>query len=132
MKLLIFAARIMLGLMFTVFGINHVMNNGMLHLPMMAGDAGALMGLMFVHKWFLVYGFIEAAAGLMLLAGRFVPLGLTLLAGIILNITLFHLTLALPGMKMAIFLILGELILVYAYRASFAGIFAAKAEGSLT
>jgi putative oxidoreductase len=131
MKLLVFAARIMLGLLFMVFGMNHVMNNGLLHLPMMTGDGGAMMGMMFVHKWLVVYGAIEVAAGMMLFLGRFVPLALTLLAGIILNITLFHVTLALPGLKMAIFLILGELILVYAYRNSFSGIFAGKAEGSL-
>lgn len=132
MKLLVFAARIMMGLLFTVFGLNHVMNNGLLHLPAMTGDGGAMLGMMFVHKWLVFYGLVEAAAGLMLLLGRFVPLGLTLLAGIIVNIALFHLTLALPGLKMAIFMILGELILVYAYRESFSAIFAAKAEGKLT
>lgn len=132
MKLLIFAARIMLGLLFVVFGFNHVINNGLLHLPALTGDGGLMLGLMFVHKWLILVGFVECAAGLMLLIGRFVPLGLTLLGGIIVNITLFHMTLALPGMKLAIFLILGWLILLYAYRNSFAGIFAAKAEASLT
>jgi uncharacterized membrane protein YphA (DoxX/SURF4 family) len=131
MKLLIFAARIMLGLLFFVFGLNHLFNN-FLHLPMLGGDAGVMMTLMVVHKWFVLYGFIEAVAGLMLLLGRWVPLGLTLLAGIILNITLFSATVALPGLKEAIFAGLLEIILVYAYRASFAGIFAAKASPSLT
>jgi putative oxidoreductase len=132
MKLLVFAARFMLGLLFFVFGLNHIFNNGLLHLPPLTGDGGMLMGLMFAHKWFIFYGFVEAAAGLMLLFGRYVPLGLTLLAGIIVNIALFHVTVALPGIKMAVFMVLGELILVYAYRASFAGIFAARAEGSMT
>jgi putative oxidoreductase len=131
MKLLIFAARLMLGLLFTVFGLNHLFGN-FLHLPMLPGDAGVMMTLMFVHKWFLLYGLIEAAAGLMLLVGRWVPLGLTLLAGIIVNITLFSATLALPGLKIAIFAGLLELLLVYAYRGSFAGIFASKASPTLT
>jgi uncharacterized membrane protein YphA (DoxX/SURF4 family) len=131
MKLLVFAARIMLGLLFLVFGLNHLFNN-FLHLPMLGGDAGVMMTLMFVHKWFVLYGLIETVAGLMLVVGRWVPLGLTLLAGIIVNITLFHATLAPAGLKEAIFAGLLELILVYAYRASFAGIFAPKADPSLT
>jgi uncharacterized membrane protein YphA (DoxX/SURF4 family) len=130
MKLLIFGARLLMGLMFMVFGFNHIVP--FMHLPMPTGDAGTLMGMMFIHKWLLFYGFVEVAAGIMLFLGRFVPLGLTLLAGIIVNIVLFHLTLEPSGLPLAVFTGLLELVLVYGYRASFAGIFAAKAQPSLT
>jgi uncharacterized membrane protein YphA (DoxX/SURF4 family) len=129
MKLLIFAARLLMGLMFIVFGFNHIVP--IIHLPMPTGDAGAMMGLMFVHKWLLFYGVVEVAAGMMLFLGRFVPLGLTLLAGIISNIVLFHITLEPSGLPLAVFTGLLELVLVYAYRASFAGIFAGKADPTL-
>ena len=56
------------------------------------------------------------------------PLALTLLAGIGVNILLFNITLAPSGLPVPLFLGLLEVILVYAYRSSFAGIFAAKAQ----
>ncbi|MGA9042388.1 MAG: DoxX family protein [Terriglobales bacterium] len=126
MKILTLVARILLGLPFLVFGANKIVL--FLHAPMPTGDAGAMMGLMFVHKWILFYGFVEVASGLMLLAGRYVPLALTLLAGVGTNILLFHITLEPSGLPLPLFLAVLELYLVYAYRANFAGIFAAKAE----
>ncbi len=126
MKIAVLVARILLGLVFTFFGLNMILQ--FMHSATPTGDAGVLMGLMFLHRWIAFYGFVEAAAGLMLLAGRFVPLGLTLLAGIVVNILLFHLTLNLAGIAPGLVAGVLELFLVYAYRASFAGIFAARAE----
>ncbi len=125
MKILVLVARILLGLAFLVFGLNKIV--AFIHMPMPTGDAGSMMGLMFVHRWLTFYGFVEAASGLMLLFGRFVPLGLTLLGGIGINILLFHITLEPAGLPLPLFLALLEAILVYAYRDSFAGLFAAKA-----
>jgi putative oxidoreductase len=130
MKLVIFAARLLLGLVFLVFGLNHLFLfiKGM---PMPTGDALAIMMLMMAHKWFIVYGLVEAVAGLMLLSGRFVPLALTLLGGMGVNILLFVITLTPAMAGLPIFLALLELLLVYGYRASFAGIFASKAQPTL-
>jgi hypothetical protein len=126
MKIVVLGARILLGLLFTVFGLNHLVP--FIHAAVPPGDATTLLGLMVAHHWFAFYGLVEAAGGLMLLTGRFVPLGLTLLAGMLTNILLFHLTLEPSGLPaMLVFGVL-ELTLVYAYRASFAGIFAAKAQ----
>jgi anaerobic C4-dicarboxylate transporter len=86
---------------------------------------------MYAHHWLIFYGFIEAASGAMLLLGRYVPLALTLLAGVGVNILLFHITLEPGAIALPLFLALLELVLVYAYRDSFAGIFAAKPEASL-
>jgi putative oxidoreductase len=129
MKLLIFAARILLGLAFFIFGLNHIVP--FIHMPMPGGDEGALMGVMFVHKWFVFYGVVDVAAGLMLLLGRFVPLALTLLAGMGVNILLTLFTFAPSQLAMPLFLAVLEILLVYAYRDSFAGIFRAKAEPTL-
>lgn len=128
MKVLVLIARILLGLAFFVFGLNKIVP--FLPMPTMTGDVGSLMGLMYTHHWLTFYGFIEAASGLMLLFGRFVPLGLTLLGGVGVNILLFHITLEPAALGLPVILALLELLLVYAYRASFAGIFAAKAEAA--
>jgi hypothetical protein len=53
---------------------------------------------------------------------------LTLLAGVGLNILLFQITFAPKGLPIPLVLTALEVFLVYAYRASFAGIFAAKAQ----
>lgn len=129
MKLVIFGARLIMGLVFLIFGLNKIVT--FIHAPMPTGDAGSMMGLMYVHHWLVFYGFVESAAGLMLLLGRFVPLALTLLAGVGVNILLFSITLEPGGIALPLFLVVLELLLVYAYRDSFAGIFAAKPEASL-
>jgi uncharacterized membrane protein YphA (DoxX/SURF4 family) len=126
MKILTLVARILLGLTFLVFGADKIVP--FLHAPMPTGDAGTLIGLMFAHKWILFYGVVESASGLMLLLGRFVPLALTLLAGMGTNILLFNLTLTPSNLPIPLFLSVLEIYLVYAYRANFAGIFTAKAE----
>ena len=126
MKILTLVARILLGITFLVFGADKIVP--FIHAPMPTGDAGALIGLMFAHKWILFYGVVESASGLMLLLGRFVPLALTLLAGMGTNILLFNLTLTPSNLPIPLFLSVLEIYLVYAYRANFAGIFTAKAE----
>jgi hypothetical protein len=97
-------------------------------MKMPAGEAGAMMLMMYTHKWLLFYGVVETAGGLMLLIGRFVPLGLTLIAALGINILLFNITFQPSGLPIALVLAALEIFLVYAYRASFAGIFSAKAQ----
>jgi hypothetical protein len=113
-------------MLFTAIGLNHLVK--FTHMAVPPGDPATLLGLMVAHHWFVFYGLIEVAGGLMLLSGWFVPLGLTLLAGMGANILLFHITLEPSGLPAMLFFGLLELLLVYAYRASFAGIFAAKAK----
>ena len=60
--------------------------------------------------------------GLLLLIGRFVPLGLTILAAIIVNIWAFHLLMAPEGLPPAVVVTIFELFLVWSYRDRFAGI----------
>ncbi len=125
MKVLVLVARILLGLAFLVFGLNHLYP--FIHMPMPTGDAGVFGGLLLVHGWFRLFGVMEAACGLLLLAGRFVPLALTILAGIGFNIVLFHLTLEPAALPLPLFLAILEIILVFAYREYFRGIFTSKA-----
>ena len=128
MKIAVLIARILLGLVFVVFGFNKIVP--FLHMAMPNGDAGSLMGLMYTHKWLTFYGVVETLGGLMLLTGIFVPLGLTLLAGLITNILLFGITLEPSGLAVPLVIGVLEAFLVYAYRNSFAGIFDRTAQPS--
>ena len=60
--------------------------------------------------------------GLLLLIGRYVPLGLTLLGPVIVNILLFHIFLEPSGLPMAIVVAVLALFLLCRYRTNFAGL----------
>lgn len=111
------AARIVLGLVFFVFGLN-----GFLHFlpqpPMPAAAAGFVGGLVSAPYFIPLLKGTEVLAGLALLSNRFVPLALTLLAPIIVQIALFHTFLA-PSAGMPLLLIATELYLARAYRDAF-------------
>ncbi len=117
MKIVATGARILLGLVFFVFGLNIFLQ--FIKLPPPGGDASVLMTIMFVHGWFKVIGTLEVIGGLLLLSGYCVPLGLTILAPILLNIVVFHSLFAPAGLALALFYALLELYLIYAYKASF-------------
>ncbi len=122
MKIAALIARILLGLMFVVFGLNIYLNFIPAQLP--PGDAGALSGLMMHHGWFNFIGLLYIVGGVLLLIGRYVPIGLVLLGPIIVIILLFHVTLAPASIGPGIFVALLEIFLIYHYRAHFRGIFA--------
>jgi uncharacterized membrane protein YphA (DoxX/SURF4 family) len=71
---------------------------------------------------------VEVVAGLMILTGRFLPLGLILLAPVSVNILLLHVFLDQGGLPMAIFIIVAQLFLAWAYRDSFSGVLQANAK----
>ena len=126
MKIASLIARILLGIVFLVFGLDKIyvfIPQG----PMPAGAAGQFMGALFATHYIMAVGAFEMAGGLLLLVNRYVPLALCLLAPIIVNILLTGVLLthmALPsGIVVALLW-----ILVYArVRPAFAGIFQAKA-----
>lgn len=121
-------ARILLGLIFFVFGLNGFLN--FMPMPAMPEAAGSFMGALGATGYFFPFlKVVEILCGLLLLIGRFVPLALTALAPIVLNIVFFHVFLA-PGMGMVpgvLALILG-CYLAYAYRDSFSGVLNANAQ----
>lgn len=126
MKYAILVTRILLGLIFLVFGANHIVP--FLPMPPMTGDAGAFATLLFVHNYFAVIGLIQVVAGLLLLVGRFVPLALTLLGPVIVNIFLFTVLIQHANPGFPLLLIAFEAFLIFVYRLSFAGIFSAGPE----
>ena len=124
-------ARILLGLVFTVFGANkflHFIPN-----PPMEGAAGDFMGGMVKSGFFIpLLAAVELVGGLLLLVGRYVPLGLTLLAGPVVGILAFHVTLAMAGLPVALVVLLLEVYLAYAYRGAFSGVLNPAASPSST
>ena len=129
MKKAILVARILLGLLFFVFGLN-----GLLHfLPMqpIPGDAGTFATIMAQHGWSQFVSVLQVVGGLLLLVGRYVPLALVILTPIIVNILLFHLLLTggkgiAPGLLAALL----DLFLIWAYRLSFRSLFDAAPQVS--
>ena len=69
-----------------------------------------------------VVGALQIAGGALLLSGRFVPLGLTLLGPVIVNILCFHIFLAQSGLPLAIVVLVLALLLLWSYRENFAGL----------
>ena len=123
MKYVIVIARVLLGLVFVVFG-----SNGFLHfmgpMPEMQGQAGAFITALASSGYLYVIAFLQVVGGLCLLLGaRFVPLGLTLLGPVIVNIVLFHVFLEPAGLPMAIALSALALFLLWIYRFKFPAIF---------
>jgi hypothetical protein len=119
------AARYLLGSIFLVFGLNGFLN--FLPHPAQPPAALAFLGALVASGWLLplVKG-IEVAAAVMLLANRFVPLALTLLAPIILSIVGFHLVLAPAGAAIAILVLALELSLAWGYRRAYAPMLQAR------
>ena len=86
------AARLFLGLVFTVFGLNFFLH--FLPMPAAPARAAAFGGALFASGYlFPLLKSIEVVAGVLLLTGLFVPLTLVVLAPIIVNIIGFHLVL---------------------------------------
>ena len=126
MKIATLIARILLGLLFLVFGLN-----GFLHfIPMAppAGLAGQYMGALFVSHYLAVVFFLEIIGGALLLANRFVPLALVLLGPVLVNILLFHSLMAPEGLPIALFVTVIWAILFYAVRRAFAGLLVRRVE----
>jgi putative oxidoreductase len=124
MKIVTLIARILLGLMFTVFGLNGFLQ--FLHLPMPTGLAGQYMGAIFgSHYAWMVFAF-QLIGGLLLLVNRFVPLALTILAAVIVNILTFHVAMAPAGLPPALAATLLWFVVFSNVRSSFAPIFAAR------
>ena len=131
MDKLCLVARILLGLIFFVFGLNGFFN--FLPPPEVPAPAGEFLGAMVATGYFMTLVKItEVVCGALLLAGRFVPLSLVILAPVVLNIVLFHVFLAPAPEGSAVgflCLILG-VFLAWCYRDSFRGVLAASAKPS--
>ncbi len=121
MKIVNLIARILLGLVFLVFGLNGFFNFLPMP-PLPGGPAGAFMGALLSTHYFLVVKALEVTGGALLLVNRRVPLALTLLGPVIVNIFLFHAFMEPSGLPMAIIIVLLWGVSFWANKAAFSGI----------
>src|SRR5229473_4017907 len=112
MKTLTMIARLLLGLIFVVFGLNGFLNFLSMG-PMPTGLAGQFIGALALSHYFWVVAALQVAGGALLLVNRYVPLGLVLLGPVIVNIILYHVFLNLSGVPLAIVVAILWLIVFY-------------------
>ena len=121
MKIATIIARSLLGLVFVVFGSNMFFH--FIHMPPPPEGPGRdFMTALFLSHYLYVVGALQVVGGVLLLIGRKVPLGLTLLGPVIVNILCFHVLMAPAGLPMAIVVSLLALFLLWRYREHFAGL----------
>ena len=118
MKIATTILRLLFGLAFTVFGLNFFLN--FIKQPPPSGLALDYFKVMAASHYLYVIGAMQLLSGLLLLIGKFVPLALTILAGMLFNIVTIHVLMAPEGLPMAFVFVAIELFLVWRYREAFA------------
>jgi len=117
--------RILLGLMFLVFGLNGFLN--FMPAPKdMPQEILTVMGALMKAGYMTVVSGAEVLIAVLLLANRFVPLALALLAPIIVGILTFHIFMAPSTIVLGVVVTVMELYLAQAYRGAFRPILRAK------
>lgn len=125
MKVVSIVARYLLGLIFTVFGLNGFLN--FIHQPPPTNPLAMQFFVAISASHYAAFFFaVQLIGGLLLLSGYFVPLALTLLAAELYNILAFHLTLSPATIAPALVASVLWILIFLQYRASFRDVLAAK------
>lgn len=121
MKIVSTIARYLLGLIFLTFGLN-----GFLHfipMPPPTGVAAQFFGALFVSHYYIVIFLLQIVPAVLLLANRYVALGVVILAPIIVNIFFFHLLMAPAGLPLALLVAVLWFLVAWTVRPALRGIF---------
>ena len=122
MKIAASIARYLLGIIFLVFG-----SNMFFHFipapPMPPGPMADFTRAFAVSHYDFAIGFFQVVPAILLLINRYVPLALTVLAGVIINIDITHITMAPSGLPVAAVVSLLWLLVFLRVRSNFAPIF---------
>jgi len=126
MKIASTIARYLMGIIFVVFG-----SNGFLHfIPLPPPPPSLALDYMVVltksNYFFFVY-LVQLVAGILFLANRYVPLALTIVAPVIVNILLFHVLMQPEGLAPGAIATICWILVFLNFRSAFNGIFQAKA-----
>jgi putative oxidoreductase len=122
LRILTHIARILLGLIFLVFGLNGFF----LFIPV--PEFHPFVSILVSSGYIYLIKTVEVVGGVLLLSNRFVPLGLVLLGPDILNILAYHILLDHRNWPIAMVNLVLFLILVWSYREYFKSLFVVKAE----
>src|SRR4026209_922893 len=119
MRITSIIARFLLGLIFLVFGLN-----GFLHcIPSSrpSGPPGQFVGALIVSHYLVPIFLLQVISAVLLLINRYVPLALTLLAPIIVNILLIHILMLPSGLPLALVVTVLWIVVFLSVRSAFAG-----------
>jgi putative oxidoreductase len=125
MKIAALIVRLLLGLVFVVFGLN-----GFLHFmpgTLPSGVAGQFLSALIQSHYDLVVSAVQLAGGALLLANLYVPLALVLLGPVIVNIFFYHLLMDRSGLIIAIVVVILWGVAAFRHRQYFSGIFVRRA-----
>ena len=121
MKIITVIARFLLGFIFLVFGLN-----GFLHFipaPLPSGTGGQFVGALFISHYLVPIFLLQVISAVLLLVNRYVPLALTLLAPIIVNILLIHILMFPSGLPLALVVTVLWIVVFLSFRSAFVGLF---------
>jgi putative oxidoreductase len=107
-------------MIFLAFGLN-----GFLHfipMPPPTAVAGQFFGALFVSRFYVVIFLLQIVPAVLLLANRYVPLALTILAPIIFNILCVHIFMAPAGLPLAVVVTVLWFLTTWSVRSAFTGI----------
>jgi len=110
------AARVLMGLIFVVMGLNGFLN--FLPQPATMPEGAVAFGVALVKTGYMLPLLMgtQVIVGVLLLANRFVPLALAVVAPIVVNIFAFHAFLAPSGLVVAVLVVALEVYLAWTYR----------------
>ena len=114
MKILTNISRFLLAVIFTVLGLN--------------GFLLFIQGATSVSNYLLVIFALQLISGVLLLINRYVPLALTILSPIMMNVLLYGVLISPAGFGFAFFVAILWVVVLVSVRSAFAGIFEARLE----
>ena len=125
MRIAALIARYLLGIMFLVFGLNAFLN--FIHQPPPASPLAIQFFTAVSMSHFMVLVFaVQIVGGALLLSGRYVPLALTILAPVIVNILNYHFTMDPAGVPPGIVATVLWVLVFYPIRSSFSALLQSK------
>jgi len=119
-------ARYLAGAIFLVMGLNGFLN--FIHFPPPTGIAAQFMGALYVSHYLWVIFAFQVVGGALLLVNRYVPLAVAILAPVLVNIIVFHITMAPAGLPLALFVALLWAVIFIDVRPAFSGLFQARVQ----
>jgi putative oxidoreductase len=131
MRIAALIARYRAGAIFLIMGLNGFLN--FIHFPPPTGTAAQFMGALYVSHYLWVIFAFQVAAAVLLLVNRYVPLAVAVLAPVLVNILVFHITMAPAGLPMALFVALLWVVIFVDVRPAFSGLLQSRLQqGALT
>jgi putative oxidoreductase len=125
-KIVTLLARVLLGLLFVVFGLNFFLHFLSMPAPDPESPPGRFFSVMAPSGWMAVVAVCQIVGGLLVLSGYLTPLGLVVLGPVIVNILSYHLFIDHQFNPIAVGVSVLEVFLIWRYWPHFALLFDTK------